>query len=112
MDLPRQPWQLSLAWGYLRMLSTTFIRVVLYRGIRNMARVVDARGLGFEHGQFYARERARRGSSHACSVSIDTYDLVDQHSFRAPTSLLVGGVVTEHSLNCSDDRSTYKFSLL
>ena len=27
-------------------------------------------------------------------------------------SLLIGGVVTEHTRNCSDDRSTYKFSLL
>ena len=48
-----------------------------------MARVVDARGSGFEHGQFWARERARRGSSHAILVSIDTYGLVDQHSFQA-----------------------------
>ena len=49
----------------------------------NMARVVDARGLGFEHGQFQARERARRGSSLAILVSIDTYGLVDQHSLQS-----------------------------
>ena len=42
-----------------------------------------ARGLGFEHGQFEARERARRGSSHAISVSTDTCGLGDQHSFQA-----------------------------
>ena len=48
-----------------------------------MARVVDARGLGFEHGQFQARERARSGSSHAISVSIDTYGLLGEHSFQA-----------------------------
>ena len=48
-----------------------------------MARVVDARGLGCEHGQFWAQERARRGSSRAISVSIDTYDLLDEHNFQA-----------------------------
>ena len=35
-----------------------------------MARVVDARGLGSEHGQFQARERARRQERRVVAISL------------------------------------------
>ena len=54
----------------------------LYNGMP-LAR--DARVFGVWDGQFWARERARslRGSSQEVLVSIDTYGLLDQHSFQA-----------------------------
>ena len=54
MDLPRHPCQLS-CYFILHVVTWVYYLQRLqewYRVFRNMARVVDARGLGFEHGQF------------------------------------------------------------
>ena len=56
----------------------------------------------------------KEDSSQAMLVSRDTYGLLDRHTFmlHQGASLPIGGVVAEHRRNCSDYRSTYKFSLV
>ena len=66
-------------------------------------------GSGFGMFNFgLGRGQIKGGSTQAISVSIDTYGLVDGHGLQAHqgASMLVGGVVAEHTRNCSDDRST------
>ena len=55
----------------------------LYMPLWMLMHINNNYGLGFQHGQFCARERARGGSSHAMLVPIDTHGLVGEYSVQA-----------------------------